>query len=131
MILKYTLVWLLMPFIGILNGTIREFGYKKYMSELLAHQVSCLTGIFLFGLFVWALSLKWKIQSTNQALIIGLIWFVLTILFEFVFGYYVMEHPWSRLFNDYNLLAGRLWIIVLLFTSLAPYIFFKFRSQLN
>ena len=127
MIVKYTLLWLLMPFIGIFNGTLREFIYKKYVGELLAHQLSCFTGILFFGLFVWMLSLKWKIQSSAQALTIGIIWLVLTIIFEFVFGHYVMHHPWSSLFHDYNILAGRLWILVLLFTSLSPYIFYMLK----
>ncbi len=130
MVLKYTLFWLAMPFIGIFNGTLREFTYKKYLGELCAHQISCFTGILFFGLFVWVLSLKWKIQSSSQALTIGLIWLTLTISFEFIFGHYVMATPWSRLFNDYNIFAGRLWILVLLFVVMAPYLFYRLNSRM-
>ena len=126
MILKYTAAWLLMPIIGIINGTIRQYGYTKALGELRAHQVSTLTGIVLFGLYVWALTLLWKIRSSAEAIAIGLIWLILTVAFEFLFGHYVMKHPWSRLLHDYNIFEGRLWVLVLIWITAAPYAFYRF-----
>ena len=37
-----------MVFIAILNGMLREFMLSKWLSELGAHQLSCLTGVLLF-----------------------------------------------------------------------------------
>jgi len=125
MIGKYAVAWLLMPIIGIINGTIRQYAYSNALGELRAHQVSTVTGIFLFGLYIWALTLLWKIRSSAEAIAIGLIWLTLTIAFEFLFGHYVMKHPWSRLLHDYNLFEGRLWVLVLLWVTLAPYVFHK------
>ncbi|MCK5058054.1 MAG: hypothetical protein KAT34_15480 [Candidatus Aminicenantes bacterium] len=125
MILKYTIAWLGLVVVAIINGAIREKGYKKYMSELRAHQVSTVTGIILFGIFIYILSLIWKIQSAGQAITIGLLWLALTIAFEFVFGHFVMKHPWSKLLNDYNILKGRLWLLILIWTTIAPYVFYK------
>lgn len=128
MILKYVIAWLVLPILGIINGSIREFGYKNLMGELTAHQISTLTGVVLFGLYIWFLTGVWKIESSRQAVAIGLIWLGLTILFEFVFGHYVMKHQWSRLLHDYNIIRGRLWVLVLIWTTIAPYVFFKLRS---
>jgi hypothetical protein len=125
MILKYAAAWLLMPIIGIINGTIRQYGYMKALGELRAHQVSTLTGILLFGLYVWALSLIWRIQSSAEAIAIGIVWLTLTIVFEFLFGHYVMKHPWSRLLHDYNIFEGRLWVLVLVWITAAPYVFHR------
>ena len=125
MIVKYAVAWLLMPIIGIINGTIRQYAYSNALGELRAHQGSTVTGIFLFGLYIWALTLTWKIRSSAEAIAIGLIWLTLTIAFEFLFGHYVMKHPWSRLLHDYNLFEGRLWVLVLLWVTLAPYVFHK------
>jgi hypothetical protein len=125
MIVKYAVAWLLMPIIGIINGTIRQYAYSNALGELRVHQVSTVTGIFLFGLYIWALTLLWKIRSSAEAIAIGLIWLTLTIAFEFLFGHYVMKHPWSRLLHDYNLFEGRLWVLVLLWVTLAPYVFHK------
>jgi hypothetical protein len=128
MIERYIIAWMVMPFIGIVNAVIRESTYKKYVSELLAHQISTVTGILLFGFYIWILSLRWKIQSASQAVIIGIIWLVFTIGFEFLFGHYVMKNPWSRLFHDYNILEGRIWILVLVWITIAPLIFYKLHS---
>jgi len=116
-----------MPFIGIINGTIRALVYQKHLGELSAHQISTGTGILLFGLYVWLISARWRIQSACQAFIIGQIWLGLTCAFEFLFGHYVMKHPWSRLLHDYNVLEGRLWILVLIFIAIAPYLVFRVR----
>ena len=51
----------------------------------------------------------------------------MTILFEFLFGHFIAGHPWSHLFHDYNLLAGRLWVLVLLWTAITPYLFYRMR----
>lgn len=128
MIPRYTLAWIVLPFIGIANGAVRELGYRRLMGELAAHQVSSLTGVILFGLYTWGLSHLWKIQSSGQAVAIGLIWLALTVSFEFLFGHYVIGHPWDRLIQDYNLLSGRLWGLVLLSITIAPYVVHKLRS---
>ena len=125
MIVKYTIAWVGLVVIAIINGVIREKGYKRFVGELRAHQVSTLTAIILFGLCTWILSLIWKIQSAGQAMTIGLIWLALTVAFEFLFGHYVMKHPWSILLKDYNILKGRLWALVLIWITIAPYIFYK------
>lgn len=125
MILRYTLAWLPMVIIGIVNGVIRAVGYAQYLGELRAHQVSTVTAIVLFGIYVWALMRRWPLASSRQALTVGGIWLALTVVFEFVFGHYVMGHPWSTLLHDYNFLAGRLWALVLIWLALAPYVFYR------
>lgn len=129
MILKYTIAWLVMPFIGIMNGIIREYGYAKFMGELTAHQVSTVTGIILFGLFTGGLGLVWKLHTAREAILIGLLWLVLTIVFEFLFGHYVMQLSWSRLVHDYNLLEGRIWSLLLIWITIAPWVIYKMRSS--
>jgi len=120
MILRYILAWIPMIFIGIINGIVREVTYRKYLNELRAHQVSTITGVLLFGFYIWGLTRLWSIESQEQALIIGFIWLGLTVVFEFTFGHYIAGHSWSRLLSDYNILAGRVWI------AIAPLFFYRF-----
>jgi hypothetical protein len=129
MIGKYVVGWLPLVVIGILNGILRQLGYSKYVGELTGHQISTLTGIILMGLYIWWLTGKWRIESAGQAFAIGLIWLGMTVVFEFVFGHYVMGHPWSRLFHDYNFLEGRVWVLVLIWTAIAPLVFYKLRPK--
>lgn len=125
MILRYILAWIPMTFIGIINGTIREMTYGKYLSDLRAHQVSTVIGILLFSLYIGTLTYLWSLESARQALTIGLIWLTLTVMFEFIFGHYVAGHSWSQLLSDYNILAGRVWLIVLVWITVAPLLFYR------
>ena len=128
MILKYTIAWVPMVFIAIVNGAVRQFGYGKLLNQLPAHQLSCLTGIALFFVYTWCLSLYWPLESSRQAFTIGLIWLILTIAFEFLFMQYGAKVPWGKLLQDYNILEGRLWVLVLFAVFMAPYVVFRIRS---
>lgn len=127
-VLKYTLAWVGLLVVAILNAALRESGYGKFVGELAAHQISTFTGIIFFGLCIWGLSKLWPLESPGQAIVIGTIWLVLTVAFEFLFGHYFMGHPWSKLLRDYNLLEGRLWVLILLWIGIAPYLFYRLSS---
>ena len=126
--LRAILSWIPMVFIAIGNGMIRTSVYQKYTGELIAHQISTFTAIILFGIYIWFVIPFLKLQFATQAIEVGLIWLVLTIAFEFIFGHFVVGQPWSKLFADYNLFDGRLWILVLLWIIMAPYFAFKLHS---
>jgi hypothetical protein len=114
--------------IAIFNGILRESWYTQFLNELHAHQLSALSFIVFFGIYAWFI-LKWlKPSSAQQALRIGLTWLVLTVAFEFLFGHFVMGNPWESLFHDYNLIAGRVWVIVLIWIAAAPSIFFRMQG---
>ena len=128
MIRTYTLAWLALMVVGIMNGVIREVSYKRWVGELAAHQISTFTAIILIGIAVWLIESRWPLGSNGQALAIGLIWLTLTVGFEFIFMHYVRGIPWSRLLSDYNVLEGRVWALVLLWVFLAPLVVHKTRA---
>jgi hypothetical protein len=51
----------------------------------------------------------------------------MTIIFELLFGHYVIGHSFAKLFEDYNVLKGRVWLLVLIWTTVAPYLFYRIR----
>jgi hypothetical protein len=116
-----------MVVIAIANGVLRQYVYGRWMKELSAHQVSSLTAVVLFYLYTWILVKKWPFESSQQALAVGIIWLSLTVAFEFLFGHYVANHSWSRLIQDYNILSGRLWALVLMAVAAAPYVAYKMK----
>ena len=124
---RYLLAWFPMILLAIVNGTVREAWYGKQLSELRAHQVSTASGILLFSLYIWLILHLWKPASANQALAIGFLWLCLTVAFEFLFFHYVMGHLWSRLLHDYNIFAGRVWVVVLIWLTVTPYVFYQMR----
>ncbi len=128
-ITRYTLLWIPLVFIAIANGAIRDATYKNSLGELGAHQLSTLTGIILFGIYIWAIGLKWRIESFRQAVVVGCIWLALTVAFEFLFFHYVAGHPWSVLLAAYNILEGKVWVLVPVFVAVAPYLSFRIHSK--
>ena len=126
--LKYILAWIPMLFIAIFNGAVREMWLVEYFGELRAHQLSCVTGIVLLGAFIWAVIRNWRPACAGAAVTIGLIWLIMTIAFEFLFGFYVRGITWSGLFHEYNLFVGRLWVLVLVWVTIAPYLFYVLQN---
>ncbi len=131
MILKYFLAWLPMVPIAILNGAARDFLYGKKMTELRAHQVSTVLGATLLGVYIWVVILYLRPGSAGQAIGAGLLWLVLTVAFEFIFGRFVLGHSWAKLFEDYNIFAGRLWAPLLVWITLAPYLLYRLTAYLR
>jgi hypothetical protein len=125
----WVLAWIPMVPIAILNAVVRETVYAPHVTDLAAHQISSVTLVALFAAYTWFIDGRWRLQSRGQALSVGAIWLVLTPSFEFVFGHYVMGNPWSVLLNDYNLLAGRVWSLVLIALALLPYAVHRIRES--
>ena len=126
---KYFIAWFGIVVLGLLNATIHQAVYAKYVSELAGHQISTPTFAILIGLYAWALSGFLNLSSPGEALGVGLIWLVLTIVFEFGLGHYVLGDSWDKLLGDYNVLEGRVWGQFILWVGSAPYLFYKTRVQ--
>jgi hypothetical protein len=124
MVYVYTFFWIVLLLAAIANGAVREATYAQWMSELRAHQLSTFIGIALTGVIAWLFAGHFPIGSTIEALQIGGIWIVLTLAFEFIFGLCVAGKSLQTLLQDYNLFAGRVWPVFLLWILLLPYTIF-------
>jgi hypothetical protein len=125
MALRYFLFWLPMPFLGVLNGTLRELVLKQYLHEVTAQHVSAFTLIVLilaYGLFIRK---KLALHSRSDAAYCSVTWVALTLLFEFGFGYFVGHHSFQTMLLDYYIWEGKLWPVVIIFTGLVPFILRK------
>lgn len=122
---RYLLVWVLMIFVAIFNGILRGALFEQFLDPLGAHQLSSLTLVAMFFVVTWLANRQWRMMSTRQALLIGLMWTILTPIFEFAFGMFVMGHPLEYLLADYNLLAGRTWSLVMISIFLLPLVIHK------
>ena len=104
------------------NATVRDArtGAMLAIIETAARAVSTLllAAVILVGA---SMTIGW-ISSRPQldAWRIGTLWLALTIAFEFLAGHYLFRVPWHRILADYNILNGRIWILVLIVTLLAP-----------
>ncbi|MBW1972603.1 MAG: hypothetical protein JRI44_07180 [Deltaproteobacteria bacterium] len=114
-------VWFIFVVIAILNGVFRESFITPKIGEKIGHVISTIIFIcfILIGTYLFISNLKIN-YTKMDLLLIGAFWLILTILFEFIFGHYVMGHPWDKLLADYNILKGRIWSFVLLTIFIAP-----------
>lgn len=122
MMKRYMAAWLPMVALAVLNGALRQYVLLPLVSEITAHQISTFTLMLLFTAYLWPLLRRRPPRSDAHAAAVGLLWLGMTVGFEFGFGHYVMGHPWDRLLRDYNLCAGRLWVLILLYVAAAPWV---------
>jgi hypothetical protein len=96
------------------NAIVRELVYLDAVGEKAAHQIATFVLIAMITLYVIVLESRWPIPSARDAFAIGGAWALATVAFEFLFGHYVdpSHFTWSELAANYNILQGRLWILV-------------------
>ncbi|HEX7053390.1 MAG TPA: hypothetical protein VF211_05575 [Burkholderiales bacterium] len=114
--------------IAVANGAVREAGLKKRLGEARARQVSTLLLVAFFAIYMAAIFRIWPLASAAQAVQVGALWLALTLAFELALGRWVSKLSWPEIVAEYNLLAGRLWLLVPLWVALAPYLFFRWQA---
>ena len=119
-ILRGALVWLGIALLAVLNGGFREAVLKRSMGVALAHVVSTLllTAIIIAVAFV---SIGWiGAETLWNAWMVGMVWVIATLAFEFLLGHFAFGNPWTKIVEDYNVSKGRVWILVPICTLFAP-----------
>lgn len=117
---RWVVAWLGASVLGIANGGIRDFGYEKRVGDSTAGQISTGTLIALLALYFWVLQRRWPLASRRDALSVGAIWVVLTVLFEFGFGSAAEGLAWGEMLEPYDVTKGNVWILVLLWIAAGP-----------
>ena len=124
---RYLLAWLPMIVIAVANGALREAWLVPWLGDHGARQVSTLLLVAFFAVYIAIVTRTWPIVSGVQALAVGALWLVLTLAFEFALGRFVSGLSWREMLAEYDLAAGRLWVLVPIWVALAPYLFFRLR----
>jgi len=119
-ILKSLIVWFALMILAILNGITRNAIIEPRIGEQPAHVASTIILCVLVLVVAWATN-RWIAPGSMRAAFgIGLLWLALTLAFEFLAGHYAFGHTWEKLIADYDLTHGRVWILVLVTTLIAP-----------
>ena len=130
MFLRALSVWLLLAAVAVTGGILRQQLLVPKVGDAAAHLMGTAAVVAVFVVVI-GLLVRWTAPGLEirNLWILGGFWTVLTVAFEFGFGHYVVGHPWSRLLHDYNLLAGRVWVFVLITLLLAPVILGRLRVR--
>lgn len=115
-------IWFILAMSAIFVATFRIGVLLPHLGEQTSHQIGTVLYLIVQFTIIYFFIKRIKTTKVKTLLAIGLFWVVVTIIFEFVFGHYVMSHSWQKLFADYNLLKGRLWVLVLINNLIAPII---------
>jgi hypothetical protein len=116
-------VWFVFLAIAFGNGAAREVFLRPRLGEPKAHVIGTLIAVTLMILVIYAFVQRVHGSSSmTELILIGVLWLVMTVAFEFGFFHYVMGMPWEVLLADYNVLQGRIWVLVLVTVLLGPII---------
>ncbi len=118
-LLRSLLVWLVLIAAEILHGIVRSLVLVPYLGEFRSNQLGVFSGSVIILAIAYAF-LRWiGVHRNSHLMMIGLLWLVLTLSFEMLFGRLVVGASWQRLASDYDVLHGGLlpWGMLVLFLS--------------
>ncbi len=124
----WLLGWVGMLALAMANGTLRAALTQPLLGETVARALATVILLAALTGYVWWLHGRWPIPVARQAWAIGFAWVTMTLVFEFGWGGLVEGLSWSTMLADYNLTAGRIWVLVPIWTVMAPAIIGRYRA---
>jgi hypothetical protein len=123
-------VWFVLMGAEFVHGIVRAMWLVPAVGDLHSRQIGVFTGTVI-NLTIAALFIRWIHPTrTADAIAVGVLWLVLTVMFEIGFGHAVLQASWQRIGSDYDLIHGGLLPIGLALLALAPLIAAKSRRAL-
>lgn len=115
---------------AIANGLARDTLLVAVLGQQLALPVSGISLSVLVFVVTWLCMPLFDRNIASTFVFIGLQWVLMTLLFEFGFGHYVLGKSWQALFQVFNVLRGDLFVLVLLTSLVSPYAAARLRGRL-
>jgi hypothetical protein len=120
MVLRSIAIWFALLGIAIGNGAARSAWISPRLGEYAGHVISTVVLCTCIASLTMA-SIRWIAPAGLwEAFLVGVLWVVLTVAFEFIGGHCLFGNPWPKLLADYDILHGRVWVLVLITNLLAP-----------
>jgi hypothetical protein len=127
-LLKALVLWLAILVLAIVNGVLRERALNPIMGPfggLIASGAILSLCIFLVAFF----SAGWLGAAEASGFwLIGLLWLLLTLVFEFGFGRFVQRRTWTEVLQAYTFKGGNIWPVVLTITLVSPWLAARLRG---
>lgn len=111
--------WLGLVATAMANGAFRVLLLERLTSEQVAHLLSTAILLCLITAYARWLHGRRPLPSARTAVAVGVTWALLTVGFELGLGT-LRGMTWSEMLADYDLLSGRVWILVPLWTAAVP-----------
>jgi hypothetical protein len=118
-LLRALAIWLLFIAAESVQGALRHLLTSPEV-DFAVRQVSVIVGAVVMFTITW-FCLRWmRLRTAVEALAVGIVWVILTLLFELSLGRAV-GLGWDRILADYDLLNGGLMPLGLLAMALTPW----------
>jgi hypothetical protein len=124
MIKKSILIWLTIIPLAILNGALRQEILSPWLGETIARPLSGIILCLLIFIVSWILIPRIGKGKQKKYWQIGILWIVLTIVFETILGL-TMGNTLAELIKAYDITTGNLWLLVVLFMGIIPWLVAK------
>lgn len=121
------MLWLGILALAVANGVLREAVLIPWLGQAPGLVIS---GVLLSLLIVCVayFALPWlAVRRVGHLVVIGAGWLILTLIFEFSFGF-LRGESLSMLLEAYSFKGGNIWPLVLLVVACAPYLAAKLRG---
>jgi hypothetical protein len=121
-LLRGFVTWLLIIIAESVHGALRQILLAPLVGDFPARRIAFFIGLLLIFL-ITLYFIRWiAAPSVKSLFLTGLMWLILTVMFEFCLGFFVLNYSWARMTEDYDLSRGGLMGFGLLFLLLAPYL---------
>ena len=121
--IRSMIFWFCFLAIAFLNGAFREIVMvnRLNIAALSASQLSCLTGITLWTVFLLLFWKKLHIERLSQVIKVAGGWVFATVVFET----FVLDRnlTWAQIAHTYDVAAGEYWLLALTWLGLMPIVF--------
>ena len=122
-------IWLILVCAEIFHGILRAIVLVPIVGEFRSNQMGVFTGSAII-LVIAYFTIRWiGSNRPSELLLIGLLWLVLTVAFEVLFGRFVIGLSWERIGSDYNVLNGGLMPLGLLVLFFSPMVASTLRGK--
>jgi hypothetical protein len=113
-------IWLIIVFAESLHGTLRQLFLAPLIGDFPARRIAFFTGMLLIFLIAYFF-IRWIAAPTVKSLVlVGLLWAILTLFFEFAIGFLILGYSRERMFEDYEVSRGGLMGFGLIFMAFVP-----------
>ena len=129
--IKGTGIWLLIMLAAIANGGLREAVLEPALGAQAALPLSGVLLVLIIFIVSWLCVPLVGRTGTTTWLGIGLLWVVLTLAFEYLFGHFVAGMPWDEIGRVFDLRGGNLFSLALLAAFLSPWLAARLRGLVN
>jgi hypothetical protein len=124
-------IWLVIIAVETIHGILRGVLLVPLVGDLPARQIGVLIGSLLIFIVAY-FCIRWLASRTKLQLFgVGLLWVVLTVLFEIALGRLVLDLPWDRITEDYDFTRGGFLGLGLLFMAVSPILATALRNRIE